>query len=315
MKWLMLATLLWGTMAWAADRHEDGRRIYNFRCYYCHGYSGDTKTLAATYLNPVPRDFTAPSARSLDRKRLIASIRDGRPGTAMAAFNDVLKADEIELVADFVKREFIEQRAPNTRYHIKENGWPKHERYAAAFPFVRGEIPLDTPVEKLSPAQKSGRKLYFSSCVSCHDRATVMNEGPVWEGRPLSYPRNQYSHQTPLKVDAITSASPYALHDRPPKLSGLSPLEARGEKIYQANCAFCHAASGTGRNWIGSFLEPRPRDLTGTAMTNMTRTRLRQVIRDGLPETSMPAWKSVLSDSEIRALIAYISHAFHPIKE
>ena len=32
------------------ERHERGRAIYNFRCYFCHGYSGDARTLAATYL-------------------------------------------------------------------------------------------------------------------------------------------------------------------------------------------------------------------------------------------------------------------------
>ena len=315
MRWILLCALLWMQAVWAIDRHEAGRKIYNFRCYYCHGYSGDAKTLAATYLSPIPRDFTSPAARLLDRKRLIASIRNGRPGTAMAGFEKILKPAEIEFVADFVQKEFITNRAPNTRYHTLENGWPGHERYAAAYPFAKGEITLDTPVEKLTADQKSGRRLYLTSCVSCHDRAKVHNEGPVWEGRPLSYPRNQYSHQAPPKVDAITSASPYALHDRPPKIAGLTKEEIRGEKIYQANCAFCHAADGTGRNWIGSFLEPHPRDLTGTAMDTMTRSRLRNVIRDGLPGTSMPAWTSVLSENEIQALMAYISRAFHPVKE
>ena len=315
MRWILLGALLWMQSAWAIDRHEAGRKIYNFRCYYCHGYSGDAKTLAATYLSPAPRDFTSPAARLLDRKRLIASIRNGRPGTAMAGFEKILKPAEIELVADFVQKEFITNRATNTRYHTRENGWPEHERYAAAFPFARGEITLDTPVEKLTAEQKSGRRLYLTSCVSCHDRAKVNNEGPVWEGRPLSYPRNQYSHQTPPKVDAIASASPYALHDRPPKIAELTKEEKHGEKIYQANCAFCHAADGTGRNWIGSFLEPHPRDLTGPAMDTMTRSRLRNVIRDGLTGTSMPAWKSVLSENEIQALMDYISRAFHPVKD
>jgi cytochrome c oxidase cbb3-type subunit 3 len=45
----------------------------------------------------------------------------------------------------------------------------------------------------------------------------------------------------------------------------------------------------------------------------MNRSRLKQVIRDGLPNTSMPAWKAVLSDADIEALIAYIHRALHPI--
>jgi cytochrome c oxidase cbb3-type subunit 3 len=90
-------------------------------------------------------------------------------------------------------------------------------------------------------------------------------------------------------------------------------MEARGAKLFLDNCAFCHGGDGTGKNWIGSFLEPHPRDLTGPAMQAMNRSRLKQVIRDGLPNTSMPAWKEVLSDADIKALIAYIHRAFHPV--
>ena len=41
-----------------AGEHEAGRRVYNFRCYFCHGYSGDARTLAASMVQPAPRDFT-----------------------------------------------------------------------------------------------------------------------------------------------------------------------------------------------------------------------------------------------------------------
>ncbi len=48
-------------------------------------------------------------------------------------------------------------------------------------------------------------------------------------------------------------------------------------------------------------------------MAGMTRARLAGVIREGLPGTSMPAWKSVLSDADIDALTHYIGRAFHPL--
>ena len=50
-------------------------------------------------------------------------------------------------------------------------------------------------------------------------------------------------------------------------------------------------------------------------MSNMTRTKLTATIRDGLPNTSMPAWKSVLSAEEIAAIVAYVAKAFHPLPE
>lgn len=311
-----------GVMAIGAEI-ELGRRIYNFRCYYCHGYSGDARTLAATLLDPKPLDFTGVSPGSLGRERMLHSIRFGRPGTAMMSFAGILQPHEIAAVTDFVWQEFMVAKAENTRYHTEANGWPNHERYAAAFPFATGKLALDTTWEKFTPQQADGKRLFMTSCVSCHDRARVNNAEVLWESRPVSFPRNQFApgdyppafspgKQQP--VDAMTSASPYRLHDRVPVLAGLSATERRGETLYQQNCAFCHAADGTARNWIGSFMEPHPRDLTSTeAMSGMTGTRLRTVIREGLPGTSMPAWKSVLSDQQVEDVIAYVGRAFHPL--
>ena len=311
-----------GRVASAGDV-ELGRRIYNFRCYYCHGYSGNAHTLAATLLTPKPVDFTNVSPDALSRERMLQSIQSGRPGTAMMSFSSVLHPDEIAAVTDFVRHEFMVAKAENTRYHTEANGWVDHQRYAAAFPFALGEIALDTPWEKLTPQQAEGKRLFMASCVSCHDHGRVTNKGVLWESSAVSYPRNQVtpgdypqpqSAKTSPQVDAMTSATPYHLHDLPPKLSGLTETEQRGETLFQQNCAFCHAADGTARNWIGSFMEPHPRDLTKSpVMDSMTRTRLRAVIRDGLPGTSMPAWKSVLSEQQVEDVIAYVARAFHPL--
>lgn len=301
-------------------RHEAGRKIYNFRCYFCHGYSGDAKTLAATYLAPKPRDFTQDSEATLSREQMIVSVRDGKAGTAMKGFKGIIPDADIEKVVDFVRVEFMRNKAVNTRYHTVENGWPDHERHRLAFPFATGEIALDTPWAKLTEAQRKGKRLFLATCITCHDHARTQDPGPAWGGRPLSYPRNHFdpgdfNAPPPTKVDAIASASPYALHDVVPSIEGLTPTEKRGETLFQANCAFCHGATGTGRNWIGSFMEPHPRDLTDpNFMGAMTRARLGDAIREGLPNTSMPAWKSVLKDDEIQALIAYISRAFHPVQ-
>ncbi len=300
----------------AASLHERGRAIYNFRCYYCHGYSGDARTLASTFLTPAPRDFTASDPARLTRQDMLAALRQGRPGTAMAAFAGILSEAEMQAVVDFVRQEFMVRKAVNTRYHTPENGWPDHERYRDAFPFATGAIGLDVAWDRLTAGQQRGKRLYLASCVSCHDRGRPVADPVVWDARPLSYPRNNYQPGTSGPPDAISSASPYGLHDIPPKLAALSAQELLGERLFQANCAFCHAADGTGKNWIGSFMEPHPRNLTDPQfMGGMTRARLRTVIRDGLPDTSMPAWGSVLEPPEIDAVIAYISRAFHPVAD
>ena len=85
------------TDAEAEARHELGRKVYNFRCYFCHGYSGDARTLAATYLSPPPRDFT--TAAGLAEPAVLDALRHGRSGTAMKSFSGILDEAEMATVA------------------------------------------------------------------------------------------------------------------------------------------------------------------------------------------------------------------------
>lgn len=328
-------------------QHELGRKIWNFRCYFCHGYSGDARTLAATYLQPPPRDFTrtAPDALSMDT--MVQVISHGKPGTAMKGFDGILRPDEVRAVAAFLRREFIESRAQNTRYHTVENGWPDHDRHLEAFPFARGELALDTPWEQLDEAQQRGKRLFLTACVTCHDHGRVEQPGAVWETRALSFPRDAYCtschdnadgsgtrpttpppaghppvRNTPAgafdgsrAATTVRADNTYRVHDTPPTLVKATARERLGEALYQRNCAFCHAADGTAKSWIGRFLEPHPRDLTDpAAMSSMTRERLVRAIQDGLDGTSMPGWKHVLSTRDIDALVAYIHRVFHPVR-
>ena len=294
--------------AMQAAQHEQGRKIYNFRCYFCHGYSGDAKTLATTYLNPPPRDFTT---SALSPKQIALALMEGRNGTAMKSFRGILNDAEIEALAAFVAREFVRDKAPNTAYHTAENGWPQHERFAKAYPFARGAIALDTSIESLTAAERSGRLLFLTTCISCHDRARVQDSGPVWSARPLSYPRMGFVPGQPNTppVDAVSSASVYSKHEVAPKIDGLTALQQRGQALFQANCAFCHGADGTGRNWIGQFMQPKARDLTQYTPQTMPVARLMQVVRDGLEGSSMPAWRGVLAPAEIDAVGAYVVRA------
>jgi len=253
---------------------------------------------------------------------MIEAVTNGRSGTAMQGFTNTISDEEIVVVVDFVRREFMENGAINTRYHTVENGWPDHEQYSQAFPFALGQVAIDTPDHQLTPAEQIGKRIFMQSCVTCHDRARVIDEGVIWDTRPVSFPRNQYSHKKEAHrkngeqgmVDSESSASPYARHERAPVLEQATAKIREGERLFQANCAFCHAADGTGKNWIGSFLEPHPRNLTDpTNMENMTRDRLRLVIQEGLPETTMPAWKSILDMKQIESIIDYIDVAFHPV--
>ncbi|MEQ1806354.1 MAG: cytochrome c [Burkholderiaceae bacterium] len=281
-----------------------GRQVYNLRCYFCHGYSGDAKTLAASVLRPAPRDFT--SGGALPRQAVADAVARGRPGTAMPPFRAVLNDAEIDAVAAFVVDEFVRRRARNTAYHTAANGWPAHERYATAFPFASGALAIDAPEHSFSADEQRGRTLYLNACVTCHDRGRVANDGPAWSWRPLSYPRADSG----ADAQAFESPGDAAAQPRAPRLPRLSARERLGQRLFQHNCAFCHGANGTGKNWIGQFLEPKARDLTQFSLQDLPAQRLRRTIRDGLSGTSMPAWRDVLKPAEIDAVSAYVTRAF-----
>ena len=48
-------------------------------------------------------------------------------------------------------------------------------------------------------------------------------------------------------------------------------------------------------------------------MSSATRESIAHAIREGLPGTSMPAWKRVLSENDVAAIVAYIHRVFHPL--
>lgn len=281
-----------------------GKQIYELHCYQCHGYSGDGRTVAAGSLQPPPRDFSAASSQELSRDDILATLRRGRPGTAMVSFASVLSADELEAVANYVSRSLVGRRRV-AGYHTTENGWPHHERYAAAYPYVLADRDAQSKASPPDNGSAEGLRLFQSACVTCHAPAGAQNV--VWRARAVSYPR-----RAGFKVDAVTGATPFARHDRFDPPGDLTTREQLGQKLFLKNCAFCHAADGTGRNWIGAFLERAPRDLTGDSVAGMSDEALFRAIKRGVAQTSMPAWETVLSDQEIWLIVGYMRKVYGP---
>src|SRR5690606_19141468 len=74
-------------------------------------------------------------------------------------------------------------------------------------------------------------------------------------------------------------------------------LMARGEKVYAANCAACHQASGKGAGAIKA-LDGSP------VVLDADQGKQINVLLNGQNNNMMPAWRQ-LSDTEIAAVITY----------
>ena len=85
-----------------------GRKIYTQHCKVCHGIKGNTNPFAAQVLDPSPRDFTSLESKSeLTEKRMILSVNQGRPGTAMMPWKSILSSDEIRAVVRYIRKQLM----------------------------------------------------------------------------------------------------------------------------------------------------------------------------------------------------------------
>jgi len=90
--------------------------------------------------------------------------------------------------------------------------------------------------------------------------------------------------------------------DDPNKVWELPALIARGEKVYNANCAACHQPNGKGAGAI--------KPLDGSAVVlNEDKTKQVLVLLNGQNNLTMPSWKQ-LSDTEIAAVITYTKNSW-----
>ncbi len=92
-----------------------------------------------------------------------------------------------------------------------------------------------------------------------------------------------------------------ALADDPTKVWQLAELVARGEKVYNANCAACHRPDGKGAGPI--------KPLDGSAIVLNDPAQQLKILLNGAANGAMPSWKA-LSDTEIAAVVTYTKNSW-----
>lgn len=151
---LLLTAVILSTPVYAAQGNvENGKKVYEKRCAWCHGWEGAGDGPAAVRLNPPPRDFTSgmykikttPFDEMLPNDDdIFRMISEGMPDTSMPGWKDILKEQEMwDLVA-----------------------------YIKTFAGFEGkpakQLEYGKQVKSSAESIERGKKLFIDRCAECH---------------------------------------------------------------------------------------------------------------------------------------------------
>lgn len=93
-------------IAATSDAVTRGEALYQTNCLSCHGAAGQGDGPLSAGMFPKPADFSAAHTRVHPDGQLFAWIENGKPGTDMPAFGEVLTDEQIWQVIDYIQVEF-----------------------------------------------------------------------------------------------------------------------------------------------------------------------------------------------------------------
>lgn len=81
---------------------QAGKTLYQNFCLSCHGPTGRGDGPAASTLNPQPSDLTV-LLKAQDDAYFVTRIAEGKPGTAMVAWKNVLNEAQIQQIVAYLR--------------------------------------------------------------------------------------------------------------------------------------------------------------------------------------------------------------------
>lgn len=96
-----------------------------------------------------------------------------------------------------------------------------------------------------------------------------------------------------------------------PPAESLRGDAAKAKDNFDRYCKTCHGPEGKGDGVLAPYLDPKPKDLSdGERMGKLSDEEIYKVIKEGGPaiglSSKMAAWGQVLSDQEVKDLVALI---------
>ena len=144
---------------------QQGKAIYQKHCVTCHGERGQGVALPGA--NVPPRNFASPQARAdLYRAKMVDAVRNGKSGTLMISYREILKKSEIDAVIDYIDAILMvpASQISGTNAH----GGRQQDAGRTGQPGA-GQTDLKAPMPNgLKGDAAKGKVFYLANCAECH---------------------------------------------------------------------------------------------------------------------------------------------------
>jgi mono/diheme cytochrome c family protein len=301
---------------------KDGTRLYPAMPYPSYTYMTDADALAIkAYL------FSLPAIHAADRADTLTFPYNQR--WAMIPWSFVFNADarfapNTSQTAQWNRGAYLaEALAHCGECHTPRNlafALNNHKKFA-------GALTAGWRAYNITPDKDTGIGAWSDDDIASylaegHARGRGTASGPMGEAVDASF-----SHMTPEDIHALVtflrSVPPIASPDLPATLAPPAPASpkdgavagnALGKKIFADACASCHSWSGE------SALTPFATITGARAVNDPAATNVAQIVISGTRRTapqgalSMPAFGSIFSDTEIAAVVNYVTARFGSAK-
>ncbi|MBX7106435.1 MAG: c-type cytochrome [Gemmataceae bacterium] len=183
--WLLLTPTTAPVIGQATN--PPGKALYQTHCAACHGDLGDGNGMAARFLYPRPRDFTAAEFRLVSTTNLLPTDEDmmraitrGMPGSAMMPFGHLPESERKAMVAyvnELTREGMIRRAVQDARGRGDTPDEKELRREVTEFlkPGERLQTPAKWPAADKASVER-GLALYTTNCATCHG-ATGRGDG------------------------------------------------------------------------------------------------------------------------------------------
>ncbi|WP_371374289.1 cytochrome c [Thalassotalea aquiviva] len=281
------------------EDYELGKGVFADNCSVCHGDQGQGAMWTATGLDPKPANFTDPvKIAELDRTRMLFSVTNGRPETAMVSWKNRLSSEEITAVVNYIRAAIMKVRDKETEY-----GDSMGETMDKSDPFLSGETFDESLVAEVAPTReetvndkpKAVDPFLDSSAYDVEEDPNLVEESDIYAGEAHDH--------------AAHMGKKLNIND--PLPNDLSGEYFAGKTLYENTCIHCHGENGDGKGPRAYFIFPKPRNFTHpAARESFSRAHIFEQVRTGVERTEMPAWGKVLTEQQMADVAEYVFSTF-----